>query len=141
MSEDIKQSPKREEVDEPVSKKPKVEDKVRSDDEDEQKPSTSTPKDEDDATQNENMENKENPNLIKGRPQSRQSLLELKELYKEPTFAEICSFINIFGVMMGIKSMPFTKMESLFVFDEDGKAVFRENSSYFQLIKKWLICK
>lgn len=50
-------------------------------------------------------------------------------LYKDPNFAAICSFFNKFGVILGLKPFPFTKLEALFQFGPDGE------SEYFILMQ------
>lgn len=121
-------SQKDEELQEPETTKLKVDDDIQIEN-DTLKPTTSPLSSKED--ENDNLISDENSNQVEEtneivskeniRSQSRQSLLETKELYKEPAFAEICSFFNLFGALLGIKSIPFTKLEKLFVTNESAE--------------------
>jgi hypothetical protein len=48
--------------------------------------------------------------------------LDTSSLYRDPTFAEICSFFNTFTYLLGLKPMPISKLVELFttIIDGDG---------------------
>jgi len=53
--------------------------------------------------------------------------LDSAPLYRDPTFAEICSFFNTFSHLLGLKQMPYSKLEKLFcrLIDGDGIILYK----------------
>lgn len=52
--------------------------------------------------------------------------LDSTPLYRDPTFAEICSFFNTFSHLLGLKQMPYSKLEKLFCRLIDGDGIFEK---------------
>lgn len=54
-------------------------------------------------------------------------------LYRDPTFAELCSFFNMFTPLFGLKPISIAKLEAMFCTTVDGDGLY-----FFNLIKKTL---
>lgn len=127
MDKESQEALEKEDLNEPIPKKLKIDYDVEENKMDEQKPSTSMKENdsinEEESLNDDKVQSDFKPDSIakeNARTSSRASLIEIKELYKEPAFAEICGFINLFGALIGIKLMPFTKIESLFIYNNHG---------------------
>uniref|UniRef100_A0A1I7XVS0 PHD-type domain-containing protein n=1 Tax=Heterorhabditis bacteriophora TaxID=37862 RepID=A0A1I7XVS0_HETBA len=59
------------------------------------------------------------------RKQSSAPQIDMNQLHSEPDFAAVCSFFNKFNVLIGIKSITFTKLENILTsFDIEGRGMY-----------------
>jgi hypothetical protein len=49
------------------------------------------------------------------------SSIDLERVHREPGYAEICSFLNVFSALLSLQPIPFTKIEKMFCTFENGK--------------------
>lgn len=51
--------------------------------------------------------------------------LDVAKLHNEPIYAEICSFLNMFGSLLNIKPIPFLKLDNMFctLYNGEGRCI------------------
>lgn len=134
MTEENPEAPLDGETSEPEPKKLKLGNPEENDAENLHRPSTSSePPNKAEVAKEEDVkengvddikmeETKPETSKASQRSQSRlSSVLDTTELYREPIFAEICSFLNLFGSLLGLKTMSFTKLEVMFVAEDSAE--------------------
>ncbi|KAH7726196.1 PHD-finger family protein [Aphelenchoides avenae] len=70
---------------------------------------------------------------------STDTVIDVDIIYREPGYAEICSFFNVFSGLLSMNPIPFTTIEKMFTTFENGKVDRELIDLHIQLMRKiWL---
>ncbi|KAI1730701.1 remodeling and spacing factor 1 [Ditylenchus destructor] len=62
--------------------------------------------------------------------------LDASLLYQEPVYAEVCSFFNLFGALMGMKPISFSRIDKMFCTFHNGQVDTELIDLHIQLMRK-----
>ena len=68
----------------------------------------------------------ESDDIDESEPEMVITQLDPAELYADPIYAELCSYFNVFSILLGLKPISFAKLDKLFctLYNSDGKTFF-----------------